>query len=85
MELNFLSAGEKKIVILLVLGIFVENSIFIIDEIENSLSIIWQEEIISDLVEISRNNNLIIATQSAYALKDKDIQKDILFLPLEEV
>ena len=84
-ELNFLSAGEKKIVILLVLGVFVENSIFIIDEIENSLSIIWQEKIISDLVKFNRNNNLLIATQSAYALKDKDIQKDILFLPLEEV
>lgn len=83
-ELNFLSAGEKKIVILLTLGIFVEDSIFIIDEIENSLSIIWQEEIINDLVKISKNN-LLIATQSAYALKDKNIQKDILFLPFEEV
>lgn len=80
-ELNFLSSGEKKIVILLTLGMLVEDSIFIIDEIENSLSIIWQEEIINDLVKISKNN-LIIATQSAYALKDKNIQKNILFLPL---
>lgn len=84
-ELNFLSAGEKKIVILLTLGMFVEDSIFILDEIENSLSIIWQEEIINDLVKISKHNNLIIATQSAYALKDRTIQKDILFLPFEEV
>lgn len=83
-ELNFLSAGEKKIVILLTLGMFVEDSIFIIDEIENSLSIIWQEEIINDLIKICKNN-LIIATQSAYALKDKNIQKNILFLPFEEV
>lgn len=84
-ELDYLSAGEKKIIILLTLGMFVEQSIFIIDEIENSLSIIWQEEIIHDLVNISKQNNLIIATQSAYALKNKSIQKNILFLPFEEV
>ena len=84
-ELDFLSAGEKKIVILLTLGMFVEDSIFIIDEIENSLSIIWQENIINDLININKQNNLIIATQSAYALKNKEIQSSILFLPFEEV
>ncbi|CAA0176204.1 AAA family ATPase [Tenacibaculum maritimum] len=72
--LDDLSSGEKQIVSIfchLFLGI--NKPLVIIDEPELSLSIDWQESILSDILK-SSNNGLIVATHSPFIVND-DLKK----------
>jgi predicted ATPase len=71
--LEFLSSGEKKILtLLLTIVLGYKDTIYLIDEPELSLSIAWQESIVSDLLINTKNKNIkiIIATQSNHIVND---------------
>lgn len=73
-----LSAGEKKIIILLTIAIFSEDIFIMLDEPEASLSIVWQEQLIPDLLENVNFNRLLIATQSPYIIESEDLDEYII-------
>lgn len=84
-DLSFdkLSAGEKKLIIIFILCTSFENIDFCLDEPENSLSVVWQKNIINDILVNSVNSNLIIATQSPYIISDDSYEEAIVYLPME--
>jgi predicted ATPase len=67
-DFNWLSSGEKQLLLLLINVITSsdEATIFIIDEPEISLNIKWQRKLIETLLTFSRDNNVqfILATHS---------------------
>ena len=83
-ELNELSSGEKKIILLLVLSMFSDGVKMILDEPELSLSVLWQESLLPDLCEEGCLKNLIVATHSPYMAMDERVQDYMVFLPTEE-
>jgi predicted ATPase len=75
--LEFLSSGEKKILtLLLTIVLGYKDTIYLIDEPELSLSIAWQESIVSDLLKNIKNKNIkiIIATQSNHIVNDNLVE-----------
>lgn len=83
-ELNELSSGEKKIILLLVLSMFSSGVEMVLDEPELSLSVLWQESLLPDLCEEGCLKNIIAATHSPYMAMDERVQDCIVFLPTEE-
>ena len=69
-EINIeqLSSGEKQIVALFsYIYLYVKKPcIMIIDEPELSLSVEWQERILEDIVECTKCDQLVVATQSPF-------------------
>lgn len=67
-DFNWLSSGEKQLLLLLINTIISTDiaTIFIIDEPEISLNIKWQRKLIKTLLELSHGNNsqFILATHS---------------------
>lgn len=67
-EITELSSGEKQIITFIAHFIFkvlpAEQPIFIVDEPEMSLHLIWQKNWISCIEELDKNIQLIIATHS---------------------
>ena len=49
-----------------------------LDEPEASLSIVWQEQLIPDLLENVNFNRLLIATQSPYIIESEDLDEYII-------
>ena len=77
-----LSSGEQHEVIITYKLLFetAENSIILIDEPEISLHIMWQEELIKNLLRIAELNklNIIIATHSPQIIDDRwDLTVDL--------
>jgi predicted ATPase len=66
LQLQFLSSGEKQILILLTQALLWEDKpvIYVADEPELSLHVLWQEKLLSSLVELSKNIQIIVATHS---------------------
>ena len=83
-DLNSLSSGEKKIIMLLAVSCFMDDMIFLFDEPELSLSIVWQKSIIKDMLSFNTVKNLTIATQSPFLSMDEEVQQYIRYLPQEE-
>ncbi len=70
-ELDDLSSGEKQIVsIFCHLFLDLNSPLIIIDEPELSLSLSWQETILTDILK-SKNNGLIVATHSPFIINDE--------------
>lgn len=67
-DLYNLSSGEKQILILFTYLIFdvanKKNPIFIIDEPELSLHLLWQKNFVTSVLETNKNMQLILATHS---------------------
>lgn len=82
--LNELSSGEKKIILLFVIAAFSNRVSVILDEPELSLSVLWQEHLLPDLLEEGCFKNLIVATHSPYMAMDERVQDCIVFLPAED-
>lgn len=84
-SLNELASGEKKLVLLFSMLLLNDNLTVLIDEPELSLSIVWQENLLSDILQYGGKNKIIIATHSPYLVSKPELQSDILFLPQEEI
>lgn len=65
-DLDFLSSGEKQLIILLAHARFgsTKKSAFIVDEPEISLHMRWQEMLVDALLRGGKNNQFIFATHS---------------------
>ena len=65
-DITGLSSGEKQLLILLIEALLQResNCIFLADEPEISLHIEWQREIISSVLSLNPNAQIIVATHS---------------------
>ncbi len=79
LDLSFLSSGEAKILILFTAATMF-NEIILMDEPELSLSLVWQEQLLPDLLDLTREK-LSVATHSPYIVNDESVQKYIHYLP----
>ena len=79
--LNSLSSGEKKLIVIFMHCLFNEDVSIIIDEPEISLSIIWQENLLPDLLEKTNIKQVIVATHSSAVISDSSLDKYIIPLP----
>ena len=79
--LNSLSSGEKKLLVIFMHCLFNEDVPIIIDEPEISLSIIWQENLLPDLLEKTSIKQVIVATHSSAVISDSSLDKYIIPLP----
>jgi len=82
--LNELASGEKKIVLLLCIALLCKNFTILIDEPELSLSIVWQSEILKDIVSEGVLSNITVATHSPYLVEKEELEPYIIYLPSEE-
>lgn len=82
--LTDLSSGEKKMIILILIALFFDDGILLIDEPEASFSILWQEKLLPTILKYSKLKNVIIATHSPFIASDEDIRKFLIPLPMEE-
>lgn len=80
-DLSLLSSGEKKILLLISLSIFVKDITIIVDEPELSLSLIWQEKILPDILNRTNLKKIIVATHSPYIASDESLTDYIAYLP----
>lgn len=83
--LNSLSSGEKKLLIIFLHCLFNEDVPILIDEPEISLSIIWQENLLPDLLEKTNIKQVIVATHSSAIISDSSLDKYIMPLPNSSV
>ena len=79
--LNSLSSGEKKLLVIFMHCLFNEDVPIIIDEPEISLSIIWQENLLPDLLEKTNIKQVIVATHSSAIISNSILDKYIIPLP----
>lgn len=79
--LNSLSSGEKKLIVIFMHCLFNEDVSIIIDEPEISLSIIWQENLLPDLLEKTNIKQVIVATHSSAVISNSSLDKYIIPLP----
>lgn len=79
--LNSLSSGEKKLLVIFMHCLFNEDVPIIIDEPEISLSIIWQENLLPDLLEKTNIKQVIVATHSSAVISASSLDKYIIPLP----
>lgn len=64
------SSGEKRIVIMLFCAIMSDYKILLIDEPEISLSLNYQTKLMKDLLEITKNKTLMVASHAPYIVED---------------
>lgn len=81
LSLNNLASGEKKIIVLLSAALLMNDISIMIDEPELSLSIVWQETILPDILENSNIHNLTIATHSPYLVSKRELYDSMVFMP----
>ena len=79
--LNSLSSGEKKLIVIFMHCLFNEDVPIMIDEPEISLSIIWQENLLPDLLEKTNIKQIIVATHSSAVISNSILDKYIIPLP----
>lgn len=72
--LNFLSSGEKQLLIILGEALLQQSTpwIYIADEPELSLHVTWQENLVKNLIAINKNAQIIFATHSPDIVSDYD-------------
>lgn len=80
-SLSMLSSGECKIILLCFLCIFTNRSILFLDEPELSISIVWQERLLRDLLDYGTFRSIIVATHSPYIARAKELEPYLCFLP----
>lgn len=73
-----LSSGERKIIILFTIAVFSDELIILLDEPESSLSVVWQEQLIPDILDNTNFKRLIIATQSPYVIESETLDEYII-------
>ncbi len=83
-EISMLSSGERKILLILSVCFFMKNINLMIDEPELSLSLIWQEQLLPDLLQYGKMKSILVATHSPYVAKDESLRDNIVFLPSRE-
>lgn len=83
-KLSELSSGEKKVLILLLVSIFFDDGILLIDEPEISLSIVWQEELFPKILQNSKLKSILVATHSPFIASDTNLRQNLLMLPMED-
>jgi ABC-type dipeptide/oligopeptide/nickel transport system ATPase component len=66
LHIQHLSSGEKQILILLVQALLWEGRpvVYVADEPELSLHVLWQEKLLKSLVDLGKNIQIIVATHS---------------------
>ncbi len=79
LDLSWLSSGERKLILLFTVGIFFSKTI-LMDEPELSLSLVWQEMLLPDILHLS-DSTIICATHSPYIVNDESVQKYIRYIP----
>ncbi|WP_368739931.1 AAA family ATPase [Enterococcus casseliflavus] len=65
-----LSSGEQRIIYLFITIIFNDADIYLIDEPEISLSLDYQNKIVSDLFKLTEGKTLMIATHAPFVYED---------------
>ena len=83
-DLNHLSSGEKKILLLLTLMMFFDGLSVLLDEPELSLSVVWQESLLEDIIANGFFENIIVATHSPYMAMNETVQQYMVFIPDED-
>ena len=83
-DLNHLSSGEKKILLLLTLMMFFDGLSVLLDEPELSLSVVWQESLLEDIIDNGSFENIIVATHSPYMAMNETVQQYMVFIPDED-
>ena len=78
---KYLSEGEKKVILLLIISVFNDNDVLILDEVETSLSVIWQKRLINDLLNEGNIDHLIVSTQSPFIVEDDTLFENVVCLP----
>lgn len=70
--LNFLSSGEKQLLVILGEALLQQATpfIYIADEPELSLHVTWQEKLVRNLIAINKNAQIIFATHSPDIVSD---------------
>ena len=81
LEIEYLSEGEKRIIIMFIISILTDLDVFLLDEPETSLSVIWQKNLVPSLLKYGNNKKLIIATQSPFIVSDDDLLEYTICLP----
>ena len=81
LSLDKLSSGESKIIALCFLAQCSDYAILILDEPELSISIIWQEKLLVDLMDYGTFASIVVATHSPYIARDESLAKYISYLP----
>lgn len=80
LNLNMLSSGEKKIILLGCLAVVATRAMLILDEPELSMTITWQSKLLQDIVDTGGFSNVIVATHSPFVAADIRHQKYIQYL-----
>ena len=79
--LENLSEGEKRIIYIFLLTMLCNIDVFFLDEPETSLSVVWQENLIKDILEFSQVSNLLVATQSPFIVSNDELLDYVVPLP----
>ena len=82
-ELDFLSLseGERRIIIIFILGVLCDTDVFLLDEPETSLSVLWQQSLVNDMLDKCDFKKLLIATQSPLIVSDDKLMDYVVCLP----
>lgn len=80
-RLDKLSSGESKIIALCFLALCSDYAILILDEPELSISIIWQEKLLVDLLDYGTFTSIVVATHSPYIARHETLSEYINYLP----
>ncbi len=80
-----LSSGERKILMMVLISVFLDQSILLLDEPELSISIMWQEKLLDVLMNQTSVKHLIVATHSPFIINEKIIEESVLTLPMEVI
>lgn len=81
LPLESLSSGECKIIMLAYYATFFDDSILIMDEPELSISILWQQKLLRDLLDYGQFRSIFVATHSPYIARDPSLSEFIEYLP----
>lgn len=79
--LSSLSSGECKIVMLAFYAVVANRAILVMDEPELSISILWQQKLLRDLLDYGQFKTIIVATHSPYIARDESLSEYIEYLP----
>ena len=65
----------------MIISVFNDNDVLILDEVETSLSVIWQKRLINDLLKEGNIDHLIVSTQSPFIVDDDTLFENVVCLP----
>jgi len=76
-----LSSGEAKIITLCFLANFFDQTVLLLDEPELSISILWQQRLIGDLLNDGTFDCIVVSTHSPYIAGNDELSEYIKYLP----